>query len=97
MKYPARFLEMIQARAARVAIGASATRGAGAPGVVSAAREHLRLVSLSPFGRSRRPTFRAHLDQETQALLRALPKASRSWGLARKLLNIFLRDSLYTS
>ena len=26
----------------------------------------------------------------------SLPKSGRSWGLARKLLNIFLRDSLYT-
>jgi hypothetical protein len=29
-------------------------------------------------------------------MLKALPQAGRSWGVARKLLNIFLRDSLYT-
>jgi hypothetical protein len=26
----------------------------------------------------------------------ALPRAGRSWGVARKVLNIFLRDALYT-
>jgi hypothetical protein len=29
--------------------------------------------------------------------MRALPRRGRSWGVARKLLNIFLRDALYTS
>jgi hypothetical protein len=28
-------------------------------------------------------------------LVRALPKGARTWGLGRKLLNIFVRDSLY--
>lgn len=32
---------------------------------------------------------------ETERLRMALPKGARHWGLARKLLNIFLRDATY--
>jgi hypothetical protein len=41
--------------------------------------------------------FRARLDEATDELRRELPKQARSWGLARKLTNIFLRDALYTT
>lgn len=41
--------------------------------------------------------FTAVLDQETLRLLADLPKAARHWGIARKLLNIFLRDCLHTA
>ena len=33
----------------------------------------------------------------TRRLQACLPRRAASWGLARKLLNIFVRDSLYTS
>jgi hypothetical protein len=40
--------------------------------------------------------MRARLDRVTAELMDALPRAGRSWGVARKVLNIFLRDALYT-
>jgi hypothetical protein len=40
--------------------------------------------------------FHEHLDGETDRLRAAL-KGAGSFGLARKLLNIFLRDALYTT
>jgi hypothetical protein len=88
-------LQAIQSRSARVAVGASAARGRGNAGVVAAARKYLREVDLAKFSAS--GDFRAALDAETTALLRALPSKAQHWGIARKLLNIFLRDCLYTT
>ena len=92
-----RFLEMIQHRTARVAITASTTRGQGARGVVESARTFASTLELSRFGTSDEHAFRRQLDAVTWRFRRCLPKPAASWGLARKLLNIFLRDSMYTS
>jgi hypothetical protein len=91
------FLSAVQMRCARVAVGPSTVRGQRTPGLVRAAREFLCEVPLAQFGTSKAPAFRAHLDQATRDLTRALPVRGRSWGIARKLVNIFLRDALYTS
>lgn len=92
----AALLRAVQSRVARIAVGASAVRGRGNTGAVTAAREHLRRVDLARFG-AKPATFRRALDGETNSLLAALPKGARRWGIARKLLNIFLRDCLYTT
>ena len=92
-----RFLRMIRHRAARVAIGASATRGQGSAGVVARGRDFMARLKLARFGTRDQGTFRRELDRRTRALQRALPRGTGSWGLARKLLCIFLRDCLYTT
>lgn len=91
------FLEAVQGRCARVAVSASAARRQGASGVVAAARKHLTHAALREFGTSEPAEFRACLDEATAKLQRRLPSGARHWGLARKLLNIFLRDALYTA
>jgi len=83
-------------RAARISTGASATRGQGR-GVSQAARRFLSNLNLRYFATSRERLFRSRLDEATRHLTRALPRDTRSWGLARKVLNIFLREALYTS
>jgi hypothetical protein len=88
---------MVQHRAAHVAITASATRGQGASGVVECARDFAVALRLSRFGTSDEHAFERQLDAATDSLRLCLPNAAASWGLARKLLNIFLRDSFYTS
>ena len=93
----AQLLRAMQHRCARVAIGGSSMRGAGSTGVVAAARTYLNDMPLRPFGTPSRSTFLARLDHETNDLTRGLPKRARYWGLARKGLNIFLRDSLYNA
>jgi hypothetical protein len=90
------FLPMIQKRAARVAVGASTVRGQGAPGMVLAAREYLADLQLERFVAGDERAFRRRLDRATIDLMKSLPKRGRSWGIARKVLNIFLRDALYT-
>ena len=89
------FLRTVQSRAARVAVGPSTVRGRGNAGTVLAARRFLGQVDLAEFGVGP-DEFRTVLDRETRALRAALPRGARHWGIARKLLNIFLRDSLYT-
>lgn len=89
-------LEAIQSRTARVAITASASRGRGNAGVIRAARDFMRGLDLSRFGKSP-TTFSRELNASTRSLLSRLPRTARRWGTARKLLNIFLRDCLYSS
>ncbi len=88
------FLRAIQSRAARAAVGASAVRG-GPAGTKKAARNHLRSIDLARFA-VRPSRFPSVLNRETKRLQVVLPKGAR-WGLARKVLNIFLRDCLYTT
>src|SRR6266567_2289793 len=91
------FLAAIQSRTARVSIGASAARGRGNNGTVKASRAFLCRLKLMPFGVKNRSAFAAQLDRTTGRLVSALPRKARRWGLARKFLNIFLRDCLYTT
>jgi len=93
---PKAFLRMIQHQAARVSITASTTRGQGSTGVVEAGRDFMRGLRVSRFGTARPQLFQRTLDAETEELQASLPRRARSWGLARKLLNIFLRDCLYS-
>jgi hypothetical protein len=91
------FLSAIRSRAARIAVGPSTARGQGRAGVVDASRRFLRGLDLRPFGTDDTRRFRQALDQTTRECVAALPRDAQSWGLARKLLNIFLRDCLYTT
>ena len=91
------FLAAIQARTARVAITASTARGRGSKGAVKAARGFLSKLPLARFGVKSRFTFEARLNRTTRRLVSALHGPCRRWGLARKFLNIFLRDCFYTT
>lgn len=86
----------IQAFIARAATGPSAVRGHGNAGVGAAAREYLSVMPLTPFGTRNAKDFANALDPQTERLRLSFPKGARHWGLARKLINIFLRDALYT-
>lgn len=91
------FLKAVQSRVARVSVGASTVRGRGNSGVVAASRRYLRQIDLRQFGRPTKAGFAKHLDAATHALCSGLPRGARHWGLARKVMNIFLRDCLYTT
>lgn len=91
-----KLIRATQRRVARTAASVSATRNQG-KGAVGAARAYFCRLRLRRFGVSRRRVFRTRLDRATRHLVSALPRGARSWGLARKLLNIFLRDALYTT
>lgn len=90
-------LQAFQSRSARISVGASTVRGRGNAGVVAASRRYLRQLDLSMFGQPTRARFAKNLDSATIALRDSLPSGAQHWGLARKVLNIFLRDCLYTT
>src|SRR5687768_1519148 len=92
------FLKLIQSRAARVAIGASTVLGKGNKGIVATARAFLCRFDLGRFRNiTDERTFATTLDSCTEELRRAFPKTAQHWGIARKAMNIFLRDCLYTA
>jgi len=91
------FLRTVQSRTARVAIGASTVRGRGNTGTVAASRQFLRSLPLQRFALTQLGRFAAELDRTTDDLRAALPRNAQHWGLARKILNVFLRDCLYTT
>jgi hypothetical protein len=87
----------LQARVALLAIGRSTLRSQGAPGVIAAARRYLRDVDLGAFATIRsRAQFEKLLEEHTRSLMKRFPSgANKSWGGARKAMNIFLRDAVY--
>ena len=90
------FIAMLQSHAARAAIGGSTVRGKSNKGVEEKAREFLRNMDLAPFGTSNEQAFKSALDRNTEALRCHLPRGAQHWGVARKALNIYLRNCLYT-
>ena len=89
-----RFLVSVRSLTARVAVGPSTMRGQG-EGAAASAREFLRSLRLRPFGTRDESVFHRALDRATGRLIDELPAPSKSWGLSRKVVNLFLRDCLY--
>jgi hypothetical protein len=54
-------------------------------------------MNLLRFGTADGRLFARRLEAATRQLQAALPRRAASWGVARKLLNIFLRDCLYNT
>lgn len=91
------FIDRLHARTALLAIGRSTLRNQGAPGVVDAARKYLRTMDLMDFSEAAHPGFSAALNRHTESLMSRFPgRAKGNWGAARKAINIFLRDVLYS-
>src|SRR5262245_18400125 len=90
-----KFLKTIQDFTARRAVSASAVRGSR-KGTVDACRQFLRNFDLSHFGTVDKAAFDAALNRTTNRLATRLGSARRKGGVARKILNIFLRDCFYT-
>ena len=86
----------IRSRVARVAVGPSTVRGTPR-GTAEAARRFLGQLSLRSFRARNREMFIRALDRETIRLQAALPARGRRWGVARKLLNIYIRDCVYSA
>ena len=87
-------IRAIQRYVAVSAIGVTAVRGR-TRGVLAATRAFAASVDLRRFGVADEATFRASLDEATDTLRQQLPADGQHWGVARKALNLFLRDALY--
>lgn len=93
----ASFLKNLLRRTAQAAIGPSALRNQGAPGVIAAARSGAEEIDLSRYGKkANREDILIFLDEDTNTMLARFPRpAEERWGAARKGLNLFLRDATY--
>jgi hypothetical protein len=95
-RHPA-FLEALQMKTARATITSSSMRGPGCGEAIRAGRAFVCGLELRRFSSRTRAGFQTELDDATRELVAAMPRVARSWGLARKGINIFLRECLYTS
>ncbi|MBL0009471.1 MAG: hypothetical protein IPP25_20455 [Saprospiraceae bacterium] len=92
------FLSRNQRRIAQISVGASALRNQGAAGILAVARDYFQTsIPLATFFKNMQSheTYREFLDFHTIELQRKFPKGGKSWGAARKGLNLFLRDIVY--
>jgi len=87
------FLRLVQGFLAN-SISISTVRRMGPSGTLQAARKFLKDVNLRDLGRASPSAYERHLDTLTGSLQDALPSPAH-WGVARKCLNLFLRDALY--
>lgn len=90
-------IKLIQHYIAYTSVGASTVRGLRKKGVVSAARKALCSIRLKPYGNTTPESFRKLLNGDTEKIRLALPPETQYWGVARKVLNIFLRGALYNT
>lgn len=89
------FLRYVQLRIANTAVGPSTVRGMGPRGTVEAARRYLADIDIAVFAQDSQRHFATRLNRETLRFMKGLPAGARRWGIARKLLNIFLRGAAY--
>jgi len=83
-------LKLMQRYVANIAISGSTLRNQGAEGVAKTARAFLAELDLSVFCRIEPHQYSEQLDNWTEELKKRLPEGARSWGTARKALNVFL-------
>ena len=95
MAKPPSFIATLRRRIASAAIGVSTIRRMGPKGTAKRTRTFLAGLNLNRFRVGSKREFARVLDNATKSFLGTLPRKAKHWGLARKLLNIFLRDAAY--
>ena len=92
------FIDKIHKRLSIVSVGASAMRNQGASGIVDIARDYFyQSISLDDYIEklSSPDKFGKFLDDHTDKMLKKFPADGKSWGAARKGLNLFFREAVY--
>lgn len=90
-------IELLRLRTAELSVGGSTVRGTGRKGVAKAIRDALKEVPLRRFSNlSSSAAFGRVLDRETERVRVTLPRGAQQWGLARKVLNIYLRSAVFS-
>ena len=88
--------DLIRALRQGVAVSAvrdSAVHGRGA--VAAVASRFCAALELAQFAERRGGSFLSRLDASTESLRQALPSGARSWGAARNVIDMFLREAFY--
>lgn len=92
------FIHNVIWRLSNISVGASALRNQGAPGIVEAARVYFREeIELAKLFKalSSNKRYKKFLDTHTSNLLKTFPSKGKSWGAARKGLNLYFREVVY--
>lgn len=92
------YIRKIHKRIAIVAVGGSALRNQGDSGLVGIARSYFEneIVLDDLFDcLQNKPLFDNFLNKHTKELVNRFPEKGKSWGAARKGLNLFFRDLVY--
>lgn len=91
------FIKRMQRRIAQISVGASALRNQGAKGIIGICREYFEnTIDLKEFSSNLKTgNHKLYLDKHTSQLLDKFPENGKSWGAARKGLNLFFRDVVY--
>lgn len=94
-----RFENKLQERVAYLAIGRSALRNQGVPGLVQKSRDFAGALNLKEMAKKWNDLkFDLYLDNKTKELQRKFPNgAKKNFGAARKALNLFFRDVVYNT
>ena len=91
------FLKQIHRRVAQTSIGPSAIRNQGASGLITISRNYFeKSINLTEFREKlTADSYTIYLDKLTTDLRNKFPDGGKSWGAARKGLNLFFRDVVY--
>lgn len=89
------FLAQMRTHVAYTSVGASTVRGQKTPGLVSTLRVLLAEVDLERLAKLDPDDFPGFLKDETKRIKKGMPAKAQHWGVARKVLNIFLRSATY--
>ncbi len=86
-------VRILRQGAAVSAVRDSALRGRGE--VAAVACRFCAALDLGQFAERRGGSFLSRLDASTERLRQALPSGGRSWGAARNVIDLFLREAFY--
>lgn len=91
------FLLQIHKRISIISVGASALRNQGASGIIKIARDYFFQIDIDEFVRAleTKCTYNLFLNEHTEGLISNFPENGKSWGAARKGLNLFFREIAY--
>ena len=95
-QYTTKFIRELQTHQTRVSVTISAVRSQGAGTGARARKFFAKEFNLGKLRVGSQAAYQRRLDVETEALRRRLRGKGKSWGLARKLCNIFIRDCVYS-
>ena len=93
------FYQLLHRRLSQIAIGASAIRNQGSGGLIEILQKYFQTkIDLELFVKLLvdEVKYRDFLNEHTKKILTRFPDTAQSWGAARKGLNLFLRDTIYS-
>jgi len=91
------FLLQIHKRISIISVGASALRNQGASGIIKIARDYFYQININEFVNAleTESSYNLFLNEHTESLIFSFPENGKSWGAARKGLNLFFREIAY--